>query len=128
MDKFSIKMKDRKCLVLEKIAANSYTLTVTGKEDTTFTFSKKRAAKLCSTIKDGYTFGTEIPFDFNKTSKSPAGCFTISQPSACVDSYRILIREKDISGSYITVFDESGISRKLLKKMVKVMKDVYGIK
>lgn len=122
MDKFSFKMKDRMKLVVERHTANSCTLTVSGKHDTTFSFSKKRAAELIECLTSTLTYGTEKEFQFRKTLKSPAGNITLYQPTTTVEAYRLVI----LCGTK-TVFNEDDIAKKHIKKMVKVMREVYGI-
>lgn len=122
MNKFTFKMKDRMRLVVERPATNSCTFTVSGKEDVTFRFSKKRAAELVNSLVSTITYGTSSPFLFKKTLKSPAGSVVLTQPTTAVDAYELLVKE----GNMI-IFVEGGISKKQVKKMIKTMKEVYGI-
>ena len=121
MNKFTFKMKDRMKLVVERPATNSCTFTVSGKKDTTFRFSKKRAAELVNSLASTITYGTSSPFLFKKTLKSPAGSVVLTQPTM-VDAYELLVKEGNL-----IIFVENGISKKQVKKMIKTMKEVYGI-
>lgn len=122
MNKFSFKMKDRMKIVVEKVANNSFTLTVSGKEDVTFRFSKKRAAELVKHFQSVVTFGTAEKFEFRKSVKAPAGNLSLTQPTNCVESYCLTIY-KDTT----KIFQEVGMSKKQVKKMIKVMREVYGV-
>ena len=122
MNKFTFKMKDRMKLVVERPATNSCTFTVSGKKDTTFRFSKKRAAELVNSLASTITYGTSSPFLFKKTLKSPAGGVVLTQPTTMVDAYELLVKEGNL-----IIFVENGISKKQVKKMIKTMKEVYGI-
>ena len=122
MNKFTFKMKDRMKLVVERPATNSCTFTVSGKKDTTFRFSKKRAAELVNSLASTITYGTSSPFLFKKTLKSPAGSVVLTRPTTMVDAYELLVKEGNL-----IIFVENGISKKQVKKMIKTMKEVYGI-
>ena len=124
MNKFTFKMKDRMKLVVERPATNSCTFTVSGKKDITFRFSKKRATELVNSLASTITYGTSSPFLFKKTLKSPAGSIVVvlTQPTTMVDAYELLVKEGNL-----IIFVENGISKKQVKKMVKTMKEVYGI-
>lgn len=122
MNKFSFKMSDRKKLVVERVATNSCTLTVSGKTDTTFRFSKKRAAGLLSHMQSVLTYGTADKFMFNRTVKAPAGSFDLTQPTPMVDAYFLTIFEDKTK-----ILQESGMPRKQVKKMIKVMREVYDV-
>ena len=122
MNKFTFKMKDRMKLVVERPATNSCTFTVSGKKDTTFRFSKKRAAELVNSLASTITYGTSSPFLFKKTLKSPAVSVVLTQPTTMVDAYELLVKEGNL-----IIFVENGISKKQVKKMIKTMKEVYGI-
>ena len=122
MNKFTFKMKDRMKLVVERPATNSCTFTISGKDDITFRFSKKRAAELVNSLASTITYGTSSPFLFKKTLKSPAGSIVLTQPITMVDAYELLVKEGNL-----IVFVENGISKKQVKKMIKTMKEVYGI-
>lgn len=127
MNKFSFKMKDRIKLVVERVATNSCTLTVSGKDEVVFRFSKKRAASLVSSLHSAITYGVAKEFDFRKTVKAPAGSFVLHQPTACVDAYQLIICEDYSKDKSRELISESGLSKKQVKKMIKVMKEVYGI-
>ena len=122
MNKFTFKMKDRMKLVVERPATNSCTFTVSGKKDITFRFSKKRAAELVNSLASTITYGTSSPFLFKKTLKSPAGSVVLTQPTTMVDAYELLVKEGNL-----IIFVEGGISKKQVKKMIKTMKEVYGV-
>ena len=122
MNKFTFKMKDRMKLVVERPATTSCTFTVSGKKDTTFRFSKKRAAELVNSLASTITYGTSSPFLFKKTLKSPAGSVVLTQPTTMVDAYELLVKEGNL-----IIFVENGISKKQVKKMIKIMKEVYGV-
>ena len=122
MNKFTFKMKDRMKLVVERPATNSCTFTVSGKKDITFRFSKKRAAELVNSLASTITYGTSSPFLFKKTLKSPAGNIVLTQPTTMVDAYELLVKEGNL-----IIFVENGISKKQVKKMIKTMKEVYGV-
>ena len=124
MNKFTFKMKDRMKLVVERPATNSCTFTVSGKKDTTFRFSKKRAAELVNSLSSTITYGTSSPFLFKKTLKSPAGSIVVvlTQPTTMVDAYELLVKEGNL-----IIFVENGISKKQVKKMIKTIKEVYGV-
>lgn len=122
MNKFSFKMKDRTKLVVERVATNSCTLTVSGKEDTVFRFSKKRAADLVLHMQTVITKGSADKFIFKKSAKAPAGSFDLSQPTTCVEAYVLTIYKDDNK-----LFFDAGIPKKQVKKMIKVMKEVYGV-
>lgn len=122
MEKFSFKMKDRMKIVVEKNSPNSCSLTVSGKSSITFSFSKKRAAELVQKMQSVITYGVGDKFVFRKTLKSPAGSFDLSQPTTCVDSYYLVIFEGDRK-----IFCEGGLTKKSVKKMIKVMKEVFGV-
>ena len=122
MNKFTFKMKDRMKLVVERPATNSCTFAVSGKKDITFRFSKKRAAELVNSLASTITYGTSSPFLFKKTLKSPAGSVVLTQPTTMVDAYELLVKEGNL-----IIFVENGISKKQVKKMIKTMKEVYGV-
>ena len=124
MNKFTFKMKDRMKLVVERPATNSCTFTVSGKKDITFHFSKKHAAELVNSLASTITYGTSSPFLFKKTLKSPAGSIVVvlTQPTTMVDAYELLVKEGNL-----IIFVENGISKKQVKKMIKIMKEVYGV-
>lgn len=122
MNKFTFKMKDRMKLVVERPATNSCTFTVSGKKDVTFRFSKKRAAELVNSLVSTITYGTSSPFLFKKTLKSPAGSVVLTQHTTMVDAYELLVKEGNL-----IIFVENGISKKQVKKMIKTMKEVYGV-
>lgn len=124
MNKFTFKMKDRMKLVIEKNYANSCTLTISGKEDTVFHFGKKRAADLVNylngTIVATVTYGISEKFLFRKTAKAPAGGLSLIHTD--VDSYRLVIYKDNIK-----IFTEDGLAKKQVKKIIKVMKEVYEV-
>lgn len=127
MNKFTFKMKDRMKLVIERPAANSCVLIVSGKKDIRFSFSKKRAAELISCLQGTITYGIEKDFTFRKTLKSPAGKIVLTHPTTLVDSYTLAVTEDMKSNKFLEVFNETDIPKKQIKKMIKVMKEVYGI-
>lgn len=126
MNKFTFKMSDRKKLVVEKLAVNSCTLEVSGKDSVVFRFSKKRAEELVKCITSTLTYGIKQEFDFRKTTKAPAGYFEIEQPTTMVDSYSLVVCEEQKNRN-VELLYERGISKKQMKKIVKVMKEVYGV-
>lgn len=122
MGKFTFKMKDRMKIVIDRPAVNSCTLTISGKNDTVFSFSKRRAGELTDKVISVLTYGTPATFRFRKTVKSPAGYIVIEQPTTCVDAYSITVCEDEKQ-----IFFENSIPRKTLKKMMKTMREVWGI-
>lgn len=122
MNKFSFKMKDRMKLVVERVSTNSCTLTVSGKEDVTFRFSKKRAGDLVKHLHNVLTYGTSEKVEFKKSAKAPAGSFDLTQPEISVEEFCLIIYRDDTK-----LFFEDGLSRKQVKKMIKVMREVYGV-
>lgn len=126
MDKFTFKMSDRKKLVIEKLAVNSCTLEVAGKDSVVFRFSKKRAGDLVKCFTGVLTYGVKKEFDFRKTVKAPAGYLEVEQPTVMVDSYSLVICEEQKNRN-VELLSETGLSRKQVKKIIKVMKEVYGV-
>lgn len=126
MDKFTFKMSDRKKLVIEKLAVNSCTLEVSGKDSVVFRFSKKRAGDLVKCFTGVLTYGVKKDFDFRKTIKAPAGYLEVEQPTTMVDSYSLVVCMEH-KNKNIELLCETGLSRKQVKKIIKVMKEVYGV-
>ena len=126
MDKFTFKMSDRKKLVIEKVAANTMTLEVSGKDSVVFRFSKKRAGDLVKCFTGVLTYGVKKDFDFRKTVKAPAGYLEVEQPTTMVDSYSLVICVEHKNRN-VELLYETGISRKKMKKIIKVRKEVYGV-
>lgn len=126
MDKFTFKMSDRKKLVIEKLAVNSCTLEVAGKDSVVFRFSKKRAGDLVKCFTGVLTYGVKKSFDFHKTVKAPAGYLELEQPTTMVDSYSLVVCVEQ-KNKNVELLSEIGLSRKQMKKIIKVMKEVYGV-
>lgn len=123
MDKYTFSFSNlRNRLVIERFSPLSLSVTVRGKEDTEFHFSKKRAEELVLKLHDTITTGKVCSFHFNKTQTSIGGWLQLERPSPNKEEYHLTI------GGETKVFLEVlGISRKQIKKIIKVMKEVYKI-
>ena len=121
MNKFTFKMKDRMKLVVERPATNSCTVTVSGKTDTTFRFSKKRAAELVDSLKWS-SIGIDSSFSFKKTLKAPSGRISLQECVYKKGFYELSVEEKGV-----LIFCEGSLSKKWVKKLINTMKEVYGV-
>lgn len=123
MDKFSFSFCSlRKKLIIERLSPLSLSVTVQGKEDTEFHFGKKRAEELVLKLHDTITTGKACDFHFNKTKTSIEGWLLLEKTSPNKEEYHLTIESDN------KVFlDEEKLPKKQIKKIIKVMKEVYRV-
>lgn len=116
--KDTLKMENRMKLVFEKNGNNSFALVVSGKSDTDFHFSKKRAGELVACIRTSMT-GVTQKFIFNKSISSSAGQIVVAPVDD--NTFKVIINTKD---SDKAVFNQV-VNRKTLKKICSRMEVMY---